>query len=139
MTTEAAIGHGITFKINNESAVLTAIGEITSVTPPGISRDAIDATHSASPDGYREFIGGLKDGGEATAELNFVPGSTGHALLLAQFGADIPSVCEIEFPDGSTFDFSAWLSNYEPETPVEDKMTATVTFKVTGKPTFTAA
>ena len=136
MTTNAKIGHGVLFKIENDASpqVLTVIGEITSVTPPNRSRDTVDATHSQSPEKWREFIAGLKDGGEASAELNFVPGSVGDLLLNAQFDSDDPSVCEIGFPDGSTFSFNGFLTGDEIGVPIDDKMTKTVTFKVTGKP-----
>lgn len=141
MTTNAKTGHGVLFKIENgdSPAVFTSIGEVTSVTPPAIARDAIDATHTASPEKWREFIAGLKDGGEASADINFVPGSVGHGLLMDQLDLDDASVCQITFPDGSMFDFSAILTGYQPSVPIDDKMTATVTFKVSGKPVFTEA
>lgn len=141
MTTNAKIGHGVLFKIasGDSPSVMTSIGEITSVTPPAISRDAIDATHTASPEKWREFIAGLKDGGEASADINFVPGSDGHGLLMDQLDLDTPTECEIDFPDGSKFEFDAILTGYAPSAPIDDKMTATVTFKVSGKPVFTEA
>jgi predicted secreted protein len=141
MTTNAKIGHGVLFKIANgdSPSVMTVIGEITSVTPPAIARDAIDATHSQSAEKWREFIAGLKDGGEASADINFVPGSAGHELLMDQLDTDAPSECEIDLPDGSKFEFDGILTGYAPSAPIDDKMTATVTFKVSGKPVFTEA
>ena len=40
--------------------------------------------------------------------------------------------CRISFPNGVTWSFNAELTGYEPTVPVDDKMTATTTFKVSG-------
>ena len=42
---------------------------------------------------------------------------------------------QISFPNGATMSFTAEVSSYEPTVPVDDAMTATVTFSVTGQPT----
>ena len=42
---------------------------------------------------------------------------------------------KIVFPDGSYFTFAAILTGYEPDAPIDDKMAASVTLKVSGKPT----
>ena len=61
--TEADIGYGAIFKVGNGGSpteTFTDFGaEVTSITPPGYSRDALDATHMASPDRFREYIAGL--------------------------------------------------------------------------------
>jgi len=92
----------------------------------------IDATHMQSPNSTREFILGLNDPGECSFEMNFIPGSTADALL-QQVKADREAVsCRITFPNTVTWTFTGLLTGYEPAVPTEDKMTATVTFKVTG-------
>lgn len=138
MSTNAAIGHASTFGILSSGSYVT-IGEVTSITPPAIARDAIDATHMASPDGWREFIAGLKDGGEVGIEVNLVPNSASTALLLAQFDSATLGTHKITFPDGSTWTFTGLLTAFEPEAPVDDKMVASCTFKVSGKPTLVQA
>jgi hypothetical protein len=46
----------------------------------------------------------------------------------------------IVFPDGvSRFDFDAILTGFESEASLDDKMSATVTFKLSGPPTLTQA
>jgi predicted secreted protein len=136
MATSARIGYGTLFKIGNGATpeVFTTVGEVTSITPPGMSRDAIDATHEESPDGWREFIGGLKDGGEVSLELNYVPGSATTILLNAEIEA-APGNKQIVFPGGEIFSFRALCTNFEPEAPLDDKMVASATYKVSGKPT----
>lgn len=136
MTTEARIGHGTLFKIGNGATpeVFTTVAEVTSITPPGMSRDAIDATHMESPDGWREFIGGLKDGGEVELGLNWVPGSATTILLMAEIEAAAGNK-QIVFPNGEIFSFAALCTGLSPEAPVDGKMEASATYKVSGKPT----
>jgi predicted secreted protein len=136
MTTEADIGFGTTFKTGNgadPNEIFTAMAEVTNITPPGMSRDTVDVTHEQSPEAWREFIAGLKDAGEVSIDMNFVPGGTDAAALMAELsltGKTAKKNRKIVFPDGSEFAFTAILT--------DDKMSASVTFKVSGKPTLTA-
>lgn len=149
MTTNATIGHRTLFEINDGSGYV-AVGEITSITLPSLSRDAIDATHTESEDGWREFIPGLKDAGEVTIEMNFVPpGSGGESpdsssdvLIRSQFDRDDLTACRITLPGNASpsevLTFNAIFTGYEVEGPVDDKMTATLTLKVSGKVTYSS-
>src|SRR5262245_32294807 len=76
--TRALIGYGtiLQFGDGNSPEAFTSVAEVTNITGPNLSRDIPDATHMQSPDGYKEFINGMKDGGEVVAELNFVPFDT---------------------------------------------------------------
>lgn len=136
MTTQARIGHGTLFKIGNGASpeVFTTVAEVTAITPPQMSRDSVDASHNESPDGWREFIGGLKDGGEVELTLNWVPGSATTILLMQEIAADAGNK-QVVFPNGEIFSFAALCTNIGPEAPVDGKMEASVTYKVTGKPT----
>lgn len=136
MTTQAKIGYGNLFKVGNGATpeVFTTVAEVTNITPPGISRDSVDATHMQSPEGWREFIPGLKDGGEVELEINFVPGSATTLLLMAEIDAAAGNK-QIVFTTGEVFSFAALCTNFETESPIDDKQVGTVTYKVTGKPT----
>ncbi|MPZ58437.1 MAG: hypothetical protein GEU91_18480 [Rhizobiales bacterium] len=140
MATEAAIGHGTIFAVlTTPPSTFTDIAEVTSITPPSLARDAIDATHMNSPDQWREFIGGLKDGGEVSIELNYVPGSATSVLLIGEIAQAAERTYRITFTDTTTWVFDGIMTGFESEVPVDDKMTATATFKVTGEPVLTAA
>lgn len=135
MTTSAAIGYGSSFGIYNGSTY-DDVAEITSITWPGYSRDAIDATNMDSPDTFREYIAGLMDAGEATIEMNFVPSSSD--VIIAAMVAGVGQF-KITAASGVNIVFSAIVTGYEPQAPVDDKMSASATFKVTRKPVLAAS
>lgn len=138
MASSAALGYNTLFGISSDSGTTyPTVAEVTSVTPPGESVDTIDVTHMESPNKRREFIEGLVDSGECSIEMNFLPGATnGDALIRGLQGVQL---CQITFPSGYKWKFSAIKTGYEAEAPVDDKMTATVTFKLTGSVTGEAA
>jgi hypothetical protein len=133
------LGYGSSFEIatsGNSPTDYISLGEIFNITPPAATVDQIDVTHMQSPDRRREFISGLIDGGECSFEMNYIPGSVGdtelHEILELAVGVSRRRQCRIRYPNGVTHTFNAELQNYEPSVPTDDKMTATVTFKVTG-------
>lgn len=112
------------------------IAEVTDLKGPGMKVDAIEATGYDS-DGAKEYIGGLLDGGEVSLELNFVPTDTGHVALRTAFMAKNVGDYQIVFPDtpSTKWSFQALITGFELATPVDDKVTATVTLQITGTPT----
>ncbi|WP_289009512.1 phage tail tube protein [uncultured Thermomonospora sp.] len=113
--------------------IFTAIANVTSISGPGLSRETIDVTAHDSPDGWMEFVGGLKDAGEVSADINYDPSK--HDTLVADFDDDEPRNYQLVFPDSTTWSIQAILTGFEPEAPYDDKLAASLTFKVTGKPT----
>jgi hypothetical protein len=136
MPTSAVIGYNTDFSIYNGSSYVL-VAEVTSITWPGYARDAIDATHMNSEDQFREFIPGLMDAGEVTIEMNYVPN---HAdVIIAALTAASVGQFKIAHGTGANVVFNAIVTSYQPQSPVDDKMTASATFKLTGKPTWAAA
>lgn len=115
--------------------VFTAIGNTTNIEGPGIERETIDVTAHDSTDAWREFLGGLKDGGEVSVDLNYDPSK--HDALVADFDDEEPRNYQLVFPDSgsTTWSFAAILTEFNPEAPHDDKLAASLTFKVSGKPT----
>lgn len=135
---QAKLGFNSKFSIENEAspAVYVDLGEVFNITPPSMTLDMVDVTHMQSPDGRREFISGLIDPGECSFEMNYIPGSASdvrlNAILDIAVGSSRRKSCRITYPNAVTHTFEAELQSYEPNVPHDDKMTATVTFKVTG-------
>jgi len=119
-----------------------AIAEVNSLSGPGLSLDPIEITHHESPDAWKEFVGGLLDGGEITADLNFLPtettqvGDAAGSLLYALTTRAVTNFT-ITWPDTSSTEwaFAALVTAFEPSAPVDDKLGASVTLKLTGAPT----
>ena len=133
--TATTIGYGITLSKEDTpaSGTYTALDvEITSLTPPGMSRDAIDATHTTSPDTHREFIEGLIDGGEVGIEGNFTAEASD--VIATELLAGKASF-RITFPNTNTWTFDAFFTNFAPSAPIDDKMTFSATMKLSGKST----
>ena len=110
------------------------IANINSLSGPGMEREEIDVTAHDSPDQYREYVFGLKDGGEITADVNYDPSE--HDMLLDDWESSDPRGYRITFPDPAqtTWTVQAGLTGFEPEAPHDDKLAASLTFKVSGKP-----
>lgn len=132
--TEARIGYGSKFSIENDDTPGTydELAEVVSITPPSDSVDMIDATHMQSPGRYREFIPGLIDPGECSIEMNYVPGGLTDVRLRQVKTDGVVKSYRITYPNGATHTFRAFLMTYQPNDPLEDKMTATAAFRVTG-------
>ena len=131
--------YGIAFQRSDMAtpgpAVFTAIGNVTSVKGPEMERATYDVT-AHDGDGWKEFIGGLKDGGEVTLGLNYDP--TKHDDFVADFEDDVARDYKMVFPGTlGTWALKLVLTGFSQEAPVDDKFTAELKFKVTGKPTIT--
>lgn len=138
--TTASIGYGAQFAIGNGATpeVFTKVAEVTSLTPPGFTRDAEEATHLESPDQYKEYIGSLFDTGDVSVTLNFVPSATD--ALYAAMHADAGNY-QITFPNGIRMQFTGFFTGYDmPELTPVGTMSVTATIKrSTGKPALLAA
>lgn len=128
------IGHGITLKFKDGNT----IGSLVDVNPPNLTADEIDVTTYASADAFREFIGGLKNGGEVSLEYLLDYGDDGQAELIEKLG-DVDTFQLIGPATAWTWEFDALIRDIDAATPNEDRMTGTATVKITGKPELTVA
>ena len=137
MTSSAIWAYGSILQIGDGavSEAFTAVAELTELIPPQRSRDEIDVTSHQSPDGYREFIPGLRDGGEVAWKANWLPTNATHEDLLSQFDDNEVHNWRIYIPSvGKTLPFSGFLTAYEPDLPLEEQAQLGGTIKVSGKP-----
>ncbi len=138
---DTAIGFGLDFLRSDDGTVggnFSSVASVLDCTPPAVSRDVVDVTHTKSVEGIREFVGGLVDPGEAVIELLFDPSDANTAEFLADINSATPGYYKIQFPDATEWGFAALATGFEPGSPLDDKMTATFTVKLTGKPGFFA-
>jgi hypothetical protein len=103
--------------------------ELLSVSWTGIERAAIDSSHMGTTGGRTFLDGDLYDPGEVVADVHLntteAPPITAAATTLT-----------IKFPPNTvtndTWTASAFMTGFEFTDPLEDKMTATATFKCSG-------
>lgn len=118
------------------SPSFTEIANVSNISGPSTSRNTYDVTSHDQTDSWMEFIGGLKDGGEISLDLNWDPDQATHADLYDDYQDTDPRDYKIVLPSNiAEWSFEAILTAFEPGYPVDGKLTASVTFKVSGKPT----
>ncbi|WP_327162863.1 phage tail tube protein [Streptomyces zaomyceticus] len=123
------------------SGSFVLVANVTDISGPSRSREAIEVTAHDSPNKYREFIKGLKDGGEVEITINYDPGNGTHSALDADFEEDDLRDYQVIIlpgdPDEHTWAFSALITDLGDEYPTEGQMERTATFKISGMPTLT--
>ena len=112
----------------------TAIGDVLSISGPSVSVATIDTTGIA--DVFRTFLGGTIDSGEMSLEIMYDPGSTAGTALEAEWestasAAPTAKTCIITFSDSSVYTFEGILTSFAASAAIDDKVTASCTFKVT--------
>jgi predicted secreted protein len=139
--TKAKIGMGTLLSFGNGQTpeTFTLLAERVTISGPGFSRDSLDATHMDSPNQWREFISGLKDGGEVTVEANYVPNDASQNATtgaLALFNSGLTRNWKLVLPvtPSVTWTLPAFITNFEPDIPLDDKMMLSITLKVAGEP-----
>ena len=134
--TTAKLGIGTLFQRANNGGWDTIAG-INNITGPSLAQETIDATHMLSADNYREFIAGLRDGGEVSIDGDYAPQEATQAKLLTDLQAGTTDNYRIVLPTamGLTWTFAAIVIAYEPTGPSDGKYTFTVSLKISGKPT----
>lgn len=140
----AAFGTSLSRESDGTPGTYIAIANITSLSGPSMSRDTIDVTAHDSPNSYMEFVASLIDGGEVTCDINWDPSSTHDGsntttVLMGDLENTDPISYEIAFPDGSKFTADLLITDFEFTADYDDKLEASLSWKVSGLPAFTAA
>lgn len=111
------------------------IAKCKSISGPSFEADEIDVTTHDSAGGFREFIRGLVDPGEISAECVFDPTDASHAEVdgvIADLLSGTIFGYRIQWVDaGRELQFSAFVKSFPITSPVDAELTATVTLRVT--------
>jgi|LSQX01.3.fsa_nt_gb predicted secreted protein len=113
------------------------VARLLNIDPPETSRDDVDVTDHDSPEGFREFIPGLKQAGEVPVEGHLIPTDDTQTGLLAAVDNDVPEEWTIKFPTVPELRirFNGYVKSFKVgPAPVDGKMTFNAVIKVTGKP-----
>lgn len=128
---DAIAGVGTSFRRWSGSA-WEAIAEVNSISGPSMTRDTIDVTSLDSTGGYREFITGFRDAGTVQLTMNFTQAT--FDIMKTDFEDDAAHNYEIVLPDVGTtsLEFAGLVTEVPLEITADDKITASVTIKITG-------
>lgn len=121
--------------------VYETIANVTNISGPDRKRETIDVTAHDSPGQWMEFIGGLKDGGEVSLDINYDPAEDTHDLDDDFDDASPRNYRVVILPgteDEHTWQLKGIMTEVGDEFPYDDKMGRSITIKVSGKPTLTA-
>lgn len=142
MATNASLGIGTTYAVYDTSVspeAYTDLGEVTNIDLGTDEIELIDVTHMDSPNNTREYIAGLKDGGEVTLTLNYDPSNATDVLLRDLQTAGTTVNHRVTFNDGSpatTLTYPAIVRSIGRQVPVDSRMEMTVTIKKAGAETW---
>ncbi len=140
--TDAKIGYGSKYAIwdaGADPAAFVEVAEVINITPGEATADRVDATHMQSPGRRREYISGLIDSGEASFEINWIPGSDTDVMLRELFTSGDTVEHRITFPGGVTVTYDASIIGFSKAIPLDDRMTATITVAISGDETWGTA
>jgi len=132
----AIAGKGTQFRRwNSGTGEWEAIGQINSITGPGMTRETIDTTALDTAGGYRTFIAGFRDPGTLELEMNFVRDT--YETMKNDFESDTAQNYEIVLPDtdNTTLEFEGLVTECPLDIPPDDKVTASIVIQITGQVT----
>ena len=130
------VSHGTSINI----ALMVPVLEIVKLGGPGMKADMKEVTNMLSPSTYKEFIAGLREGGEITFEANYIPKDATQLNTQADLHAGTISSWSLAMPGvpGATNNgiwmFSGFVASLIPVYPLDDRITVTGAIKITGKP-----
>ena len=138
MAASAAVnGFGAVFAyLSTDPSTYTALAEVISISPPGVSVETVETTHMGSDDGFREYEASLKDGKESTVLLNYVEAS---ATLLQTLVLAGKETFRITIPGLSTITWTGIPTDFQiNDLEIDDRVTMSFTVKTSGKPVYAA-
>lgn len=134
MTTQAISSQGVELQVGNGASpeVFTAICDIVSFDGPSQTADPLEASSLCSTS--KEFIAGLRDGGEISLSLNFAPANTYHKQFQSNLAAGTIRNYRIELTDSpaTVYEFTAFVTAFSFSAAQNTIFAGSVTLKVTG-------
>ena len=107
---------------------------------PDITQDYLDGTNHDSPNFFKEYIDGPKDGGDVPVEIVWNPAIALHVQLFNDLIAQTLITWRVILANATstTFEFTARVSKFNVPLAYDQIVTAQMSLKVTASPTLTA-
>jgi hypothetical protein len=123
-------------KLQKTSGTPGYIANLTSISEVGIESSDIDITTLDSPNSYKEYLPGFKDGGEVAIK-GIIKSEVNMDEMLDLADAQTSETWAIEFPSGAKWFFGGYLKSWkEAESTVEGVRGFTGSIRISGKPTY---
>jgi len=138
----AALGMVVQFGTTTGTATTVTLTNVTNVSGMDSDVEEIDVTSHDSSGAYREFVASFIDAGEVQFDLNFNPRETTHRAttggILWLRDQRIIAPFKIKFPGTPTdsVSFMGFVKSAPFDAPYDDKLSATVTVRVSGSATW---
>ena len=142
---DGTLGYGASLDLDSTTnfTASTTIGNISTIGIGDETWDTIDISTMDSSDKYREFIQGMADAGEITLEMNYDGAASGTANDINTLKTNTSNSFKITINDHTTATSKSniigncFFSSIGMAIPFDDKITQSITMKISGKPTFT--
>jgi len=117
----------------SQAGPFTPIAEINNIGGPEKSRDTIDTTSLDTTGGYKTFIAGFRDAGSVQLGMNFT--RAGYELMNDDFESEDSVWYQIALQDEdeTKLTFKGLVTGLGSAIPMNDKVTANATVKISGK------
>lgn len=117
------------------------IAQVQNISGPGLALDTEDVTSHDSADAWEEVVATILRSGEVSMDLVYDPNGATHKNasggLLYDLASRTATAFTLTFPSSPavSWTFNAFVIGFEPDMPHDGALTASVTLKITGKPT----
>ena len=142
MSTIAKIANGTLLKVGDgaSSENFTVVPEVTKIAGPSVKFDLLDATsHDLGGGNFREWIPGLADGENVTADMHWRPSNVVHKGLRVDQYARTKRNFEVVFPDttDNTVTIATYIMQLASKADIGALMEASLQIRITGSPVWT--
>jgi len=138
----AALGIVVQFGTTTGTTTSATLANVTNVSGMDSDAEEIDVTAHDSSGAYREFVPSFIDAGEVSFDINFDPRNATHRAtsggILWLRDQRIIAPFKIKFPGTPTdsVSFMGFVKSVPFDGPFDDKLSATVTVRVSGSATW---
>ena len=108
----ATHSHGTVLKFTPSGGTQVAVGKLTGIGELTPDSEVVDVTTLDSAGGYRESMQGFREAGELTLTGFYASGDAGQSAIRAAYGTGAIGAVEIDFTDGSTCSFNAYVKSH---------------------------
>jgi hypothetical protein len=131
-----SVSYGSTLKYDSGGGSYVAIAEVVSIDSPELDVTATEFTHLTSDNNHKEYKPGMVEPGQLGAEINYLKATI--TLLKGFVDNGTVQSWRIVSSQGSYLTFSGFMKTLKPfDVPLDDKLGASITIKLSGKPVFT--